>query len=102
MTCLELGDPGAFAGIPLVFVNRCRAHGLSGADTATGFSLDARAEVARRAARPCDTKRVGELGAFAAPRVAIYSGKAIGYPYWAYYAHALPEHRPNLRTLVGH
>ncbi|MBB3459188.1 hypothetical protein FHT86_007520 [Rhizobium sp. BK313] len=89
MTCLELGDPGAFAGIPLVLVNRCRAHGLSGADTATGFSLDARAEVAAGRLGLATRSGVGELGAFAAPRVAIYSGKAIGYPYWAYYAHAL-------------
>ncbi|MCW4115726.1 hypothetical protein NPA31_012210 [Aurantimonas sp. MSK8Z-1] len=96
---VAFADPGPFDGAALAFVSRARAAGgvrrrLSGA-----YLLpDALAEPARRAGlRPSDAGPQTGAQADAAkgdvlpppPRIALYRGAAVGYPYWAYYAHAL-------------
>ncbi len=89
MAALRLGDPGAFAGAPLVFLNRCRAHAIPGGESADGFVVDARTGAAaeRFGLEPGNTDADAQLSRL--PRIAIYCGNAIGYPYWGYYAHAL-------------
>lgn len=108
MTTLAIADPGPFGGRALTFVNRCRAQGFAVDERAThdhathdhtcpdnggGFSVRPRKAPSR--AEPglftLDSDAATPVAgtASALPRIAIYNGAAIGYPYWAYYAHAL-------------
>jgi hypothetical protein len=96
MTAFGLADRGAFAGNTLTFLNRCRSHGIGvDEDGDDGFRI---AAVASDAAVRIGLSPVVEPLAeppphppmrASAPRIAIYAGDAIGYPYWGYYAHAL-------------
>jgi len=89
MTIFKLADRGAFTGIPLTFLNRCRAYQFPAADGAEGFVVDG--QLAEAAARLGLTGEAAEglPETSAPPRIAIYAGEAVGYPYWAYYAHSL-------------
>jgi hypothetical protein len=89
MTIFRLADRDAFTGNPLVFLNRCRAHQLPADDDAGGFAVGGRAAGAAGKLGLTGVAGDGALETHAPPRIAIYSGEAIGYPYWAYYAHAL-------------
>lgn len=92
MALLALKDPGPFGGGALTFVNRCRARGLAVAETDSGFAVPAEAAPALRALGFGDAAggaAAGEAPGGGLPRIAIYNGAAVGYPYWAYYAHAL-------------
>lgn len=98
MTMLALDDPGPFGGGVLTFVNRCRARGMPVAETADGLAVPAAVGPALRAlglggeepgARNGASALPVAAAAGALPRIAIYNGPAVGYPYWAYYAHAL-------------
>lgn len=89
MTIFRLADRGAFTGIPLVFLNRCRAHGLPADDDGGGFAAGGQAPKAAGKLGLSGTADSGALETSPPPRIAIYCGDAIGYPYWAYYAHAL-------------
>ncbi|NLS07230.1 hypothetical protein HGP14_28450 [Rhizobium sp. P32RR-XVIII] len=89
MTILKLADRGAFTGTPLTFLNRCRAHRIPASDDAQGFAADGNvADAAAKLGLTGDAVE-GLPATSTAPRIAIYAGEAIGYPYWAYYAHAL-------------
>jgi len=90
MTAFGLADPGAFAGRTLTFINRCRRRGLMTGEGTSGFSTDARATEAalNLGLQPLAQEKASPLRA-AVPRIAVYAGDAIGYPYWGYYAHAL-------------
>jgi len=91
MTNLGLADGGAFAGSTLTFLNRCRSQGLAVGESANGFIVSAsagRAAVDVGLSPFAETSMDATMWA-SAPRVAIYAGEAIGYPYWGYYAHAL-------------
>lgn len=92
MALLALKDPGPFGGGVLTFANRCRARGLAVAETDSGFAVPAEAAPALRALGFGDVaggEAAGEAPGGGLPRIAIYNGAAVGYPYWAYYAHAL-------------
>ncbi len=89
MMNLKLADRGAFAGTPLTFLNRCRAHHIPASDGADGFAVDAQVAEALAKLRLAADVIEGRPDATVCPRIAIYAGEAIGYPYWAYYAHAL-------------
>lgn len=92
MALLALKDPGPFGGGVLTFVNRCRARGLAVAETDSGFAVPADVAPALRALGLDDAAggmAAGEALGGRLPRIAIYNGPAVGYPYWAYYAHAL-------------
>ncbi|MBB6511052.1 hypothetical protein F4695_004447 [Rhizobium soli] len=94
MTSFGLADRGAFSGDTLTFLNRCRLHGIGVNESDDGFEI---AAVASNAAarfgltplgQPAGECRNPELLS-SAPRIAIYAGEAVGYPYWGYYSHAL-------------
>jgi len=89
MMHLKLADRGAFAGTPLTFLNRCRAHRIPASDGTEGFAVDAQVAGALAKLRLSAEAADGLPGTSRCPRIAIYAGEAIGYPYWAYYAHAL-------------
>ncbi|PJR09092.1 BPL-N domain-containing protein [Sinorhizobium meliloti] len=89
MTIFRLVDRGAFDSASLTILNRCRAHGLAGHDEADGFAIDALAASAADKLGAAGEIAEGPSEVSVLPRIAIYSGQAIGYPYWAYYAHAL-------------
>ena len=91
MTTLGLADGGAFAGSTLTFLNRCRSHGLEVGESNDAFSIPS---AAGRAAAHFGLSPVTETSPnpsmhATVPRIAIYAGQSVGYPYWGYYAHAL-------------
>jgi hypothetical protein len=95
MTTFGLADGGAFAGSTLVFLNRCRFHGIDVGEGETDFriaaaALDAavRFELSPLTDTSAETQPRSPMRA-SVPRIAIYAGNAVGYPYWGYYAHAL-------------
>ncbi|AYD03941.1 BPL-N domain-containing protein [Neorhizobium sp. NCHU2750] len=95
MTTFGLADSGAYAGGTLAFINRCRVNGIGVDESDDGFSIAAAAVDAavRFGLSPLtepstEARSIPNLRA-SAPRIAIYAGEAIGYPYWGYYAHAL-------------
>ncbi|WP_454855030.1 BPL-N domain-containing protein [Rhizobium binxianense] len=89
MTILKLADRGAFTGTPLTFLNRCRAHRIPASDSAEGFAVDGQTAEAAASLGLTGETAEGLARTSGSPRIAIYAGEAIGYPYWAYYAHAL-------------
>lgn len=93
MSSVSVADPGAFCGAELTLVNRCRAHGIACCEAEDAVVLDLRdpATIAGLGVmvRALDGQQPARaLRKTQYPRIAIYSGAAIGYPYWAYYAHA--------------
>lgn len=95
MTTFGLADRGAFAGGTLTFLNRCRLGGIDVSESDNGFTIAATAQgAATSLGLPplTETSTPAPAGMdmnAAVPRIAIYAGDAIGYPYWGYYAHAL-------------
>ena len=86
-------DPGAFNGAGISVLNLALANGLPVSATTAGYVLpEALLEIATArglvpATNPGISGKAGNSGRL--PRVVLYSGPAIGYPYWGYYAHAL-------------
>lgn len=86
-------DPGAFNGAGISVYNLALANGLPVYATAAGYVLpEALSKIATAhgmipATSPGISGKAGSAGNL--PRVVLYSGPAIGYPYWGYYAHAL-------------
>lgn len=92
MTTYGHVDPGPFAGQSLVFVNRCRLHGVEVTEQNGSWTLAGDVEMAAQALNlPLEelSAERADIAKNSVPRIAIYAGAAIGYPYWAYYAHAL-------------
>jgi hypothetical protein len=93
MTFRFIRDPGPFDGRTLAFVNRARMHGHVVTEVADGFVLGEGASLAAEAAGLVLQDISGRVPGrsppgTSVPRIAIYCGGAVGYPYWAYYAHA--------------
>lgn len=95
MTTFGLADCGAFAGGTLAFINRCRVNGFGVDESDDGFSIAAAAiDAAARfglspLSEPATEARANPNLRASAPRIAIFAGEAVGYPYYGYYAHAL-------------
>lgn len=89
----DVKDPGAFGGRALALLNLMRAAGVPVGTLAGGYRLpDSHARAATDAglaALPQGSDELAPAPLAAPPRIALYCGPAIGYPYWGYYAHAL-------------
>ena len=91
MSPIGIADPGAFCGTELTLLNRCRARGIACREEAGTFLLGGGDPETLAALGVTARRQAGGavLDLSRRARVAIYAGAAIGYPYWAYYAHAL-------------
>lgn len=103
MTHLRLAERGAFGCRTLAFVNRCRSQGIGIGESMGDFLIDEKAATVVTAAG--FTPEAGDYGSVplhaSSPRIAIYAGDAVGYPYWGYYAHALLSIGLHFHALTG-
>ncbi|WP_080459076.1 hypothetical protein [Roseovarius sp. A-2] len=87
-------DPGAFNGAGISVLNLLPSNGWPVSAVAGGFLLPEAVSRVADAHGLIKASEDGKAGCAAAglarpPRVLLYAGPSVGYPYWGYYAHAL-------------
>lgn len=83
-------DPGAFNAAGLSVLNLARANGWPSTVRDAGPALSSDLlDIGRTQGLSVLSPAPGPAVTASLPRIVLYVGPAIGYPYWGYYAHAL-------------
>lgn len=101
MPSTEIVDRGPFSGLSLTFLNRARSAHIHVLEEAGIIAVDAELASVASSLQVRAAPSEAALKRSSVPRVAIYHGEAVGYPYWGYYAHALMSIGITFGTIDG-